>query len=200
VVRSGDIVYPPNGSVTGLVSLKVSVDATGAVRDAAVLRGQPPLTATAQEGVKKWKYAPAVKDGRAVAGEVRVYVVFSPFNPGDVSIASQPLDPQVAPSGTTDSGVFHPAEMKTATNAVYPPNTVASGTVVLDVKVAADGSVEGTRVLGGEAGTPLSGAATRAMRGWALIPGSYGGQAVLTHVSESKKCRSRRARPAPRSG
>lgn len=84
-------------------------------------------------------------------------------------------------SATTDAEIFRPAEVQKATYAVYPANTVASGTVVFDVKVGADGNVAGARVLGGGAGTPVSGAATRAIRGWTFTPGSYR-KAMATRV------------------
>jgi TonB family protein len=182
VLRAGGIQFPANSSVAGLVTLRVRVNGTGAVQEVANVGDLPPLTAAAKEGVKNWTFAAAMKGGSPVEGELRIYVVFNPFNPADVSIPTPPPAPVQAPSGAKDEEVFRPAEAQKATYAVYPANTVASGTVALDVRVGADGSLAGVKVLGGEAGIPLSGAATRAIRGWAFAPGSYSGKAAATRV------------------
>ena len=180
VAKAGSIAYPPNSRTPGMVTLDVSVDATGAVVKIMVARDVPPLTSAAQSAVNGWQFAPAMKGGKAVPGVVRVNVVFNPFNPGDVSIPTQPLP--TPDTGGQLAGVFQPPDVQAASYAVYPVNTVASGTVSLDVKVGADGSVAGTRVLGGEGGTPLSGAATRALRGWTFVPATYQGQAVASRT------------------
>lgn len=180
VARAGNIAYPPNSRTPGMVTLDVSVDASGAVVKMVVARDVPPLTSAAQSAVNGWQFAPAMKGGKTVAGVVRVNVVFNPFNPGDVSIPTQPLP--TPDTGGAVAGKFQPPDVQTAKYAVYPVNTVASGTVVMDVKVGADGSMAGARVLGGEGGTPLSGAATRALQGWSFVPATYAGQAVASHT------------------
>jgi outer membrane biosynthesis protein TonB len=182
VTKAGAIRFPLNSSVTGLVALRVSVDATGVVQGVADSGELPPLTEAAKEGVKVWRFAPAMKAGKPIGGEARVYVVFNPFNPGNVTIPVPPPAVPPLPSGTGDTEVFRPADVQKAIYAAYPTNTVASGTLVLDVKVGADGSMVGATVLGGEAGTPLSGAVTRALRGWKFSGGSYGGKPLVTHV------------------
>jgi TonB family protein len=128
--------------------------------------------------VKGWKFAPAMLGGKPVAGTARINVVFNPFNPGNVDIPNKPL-PTPESAGGEGNGGFRCADVKAAKYAVYPPNTVASGTVVLDVKVGADGSVEGVRLLRG-AGI-LWGAATRALKEWEFVPAKYQGKAVESH-------------------
>jgi outer membrane biosynthesis protein TonB len=182
VTRAGAIQFPANSAVTGLVTLRVSVDATGGVQGVLENGDLPPLTEAAKEGVKSWRFAPAIRAGKPVGGEARVYVVFNPFNPGNVTIPVPPPSVPPLPFGAEDAEVFRPADVQKAIYAAYPTNTVASGTLVLDVKVGADGRVVGARVLGAEAGTPLSGAVTRAIRGWTFSGGSYGGKSVVTHV------------------
>lgn len=180
VAKAGNIAYPPNSQSPGMVTLDVSVDATGAVAKMVVARDVPPLTDAVRSAVNGWQFTPAMKGGQPVRGVARVNVVFNPFNPGNVSIPNKPLPPP--DTGGSVAGVYQPPDVQTANYAVYPVNTVASGTVVLDVKVGADGSVMGARVLGGEGGTPLTGAATRAIRGWSFVPGTYEGQAVVSHT------------------
>jgi TonB family protein len=139
----------------------------------------PPLKGAAENGVKGWKFSPASVGGQPTAGVGRVNVVFNPFNPGGVIIPTKPLAPAEMPEVT--SGGFWPAAVKTAKYAVYPANTVSSGTVVLDVKVGSDGKVANVRVLRGV--RALSGVVTRVIKDWEFVPASYEGRAVESHTS-----------------
>lgn len=179
VASAGDIAYPLNTRTPGMVTLDVSVDASGALQNMAVARDVPPLTSAAESGVKGWKFTPAKVGGQAAAGVERVNVVFNPFNPGDVSIPTKPLPPPEIAEGAT-SGAYRPPDVKTAKYAVYPPNTVASGTVVLEVKVGGSGNVEGVKVVKGVG--VLSTAAEAALKGWEFVPASYEGKAVRSHT------------------
>jgi outer membrane biosynthesis protein TonB len=180
LVRASQIPYPPNTITPGLVTLDVSVDATGAVQKIVAVRDVPPLTDAVRTAVNTWKFTPAVKGGQRVSGVVRVNVVFNPFNPGDVSIPNKPLPPPE--TGASLAGLFQPPDLKTANYATYPVNTVASGTIVLDVKVGVDGSMQGARVLGGGAGGPLTGMATRGVHDWSFAPATYEGQPTVAHT------------------
>ena len=180
LAKAGQIPYPPNTITPGLVTLDVSVDATAAILKIVSIRDVPPLTDAARTALNSWKFTQAVKSGQRVPGVARVNVVFNPFNPGDVSIPNKPLPPPE--TGASLAGIFQPPHVKTANYATYPVNTVASGTVVLDVKVDADGSLQGARVLGGEGGGPLTGMATRAVHNWSFAPATYEGQPIAAHT------------------
>lgn len=178
VAQAVNIAYPPNSQVAGMVTLDVSVDASGVVQKIQAVRDMAPFTSAAENGLKSWKFEPAMVDGQPTGGKARISVVFNPFNPGDVSIPNPPVP---TPENTRGGkGEFRPADVKTAQYAVYPANTVASGTVVLDVKVGGDGSVEGIKVLRGVG--VLAGAATKAVQGWVFVPASYEGKTVRSHA------------------
>ena len=174
---TSDIAYPPQSRTPGMVTLDVSVDGSGAVQKLVAVRDVPPLTSAAESAVNGWKFSPAMQGGQPVPGVVRVNVVFNPFNPGDVSIPNKPLPP--TQTGGAISGVFQPPDVRTANYAVYPPNTVASGTVVLEVKIGPDGSA-GFKVLRGAA--VLSTAATKAITSWVFVPGTYEGKATRSRM------------------
>lgn len=180
LARPSQIPYPPNTITPGLVTLDVNVDATAAILKIVSVRNVPPLTDAARTAVNTWKFTPAVKDGQRVPGVARVNVVFNPFNPGDVSIPNKPLPPPE--TGASLAGIFRPPDLKAANYATYPLNSVASGTVVLDVRVSVDGSVQGARVLGGEGGGPLTAMATRAVHNWSFTPATYEGQPIVAHT------------------
>jgi hypothetical protein len=176
VEQAGDIAYPINSQAPGFVTLDVSVDASGAVQGVAVVRDVPPLTTAAQSAVKGWQYTTATLDGQGVAGTVRVDVAFNPYNPGGVGLPGETLQP--ASGGA--SGDFQPAQLQKAGYATYPPNTVASGTVVLVVHVGHDGKVRGVNAVRGKGA--LYGAAMTAARAWVFAPATYKGNAVGSDV------------------
>jgi outer membrane biosynthesis protein TonB len=174
---TSDIAYPPQTRTPGMVTLDVSVDGSGAVQNIVAVRDVRPLTSAVESAVNGWKFSPAMQGSQSVPGVVCVDVVFNPFNPGNVSIPNKPLPPPK--TGGTVSGVFQPPDVTTANYAVYPPNTVASGTVVLDVKVGPDGSA-GFKILRG-AGV-LATAVTSAIKTWVFVPGTYEGKPVTSHM------------------
>jgi len=67
---------PPRGFVTGNVVLDAVVDSTGHVKSMKVLSGPESLRNAAIEALKKYKYAPAMQNGKAVAGHVQATVQF----------------------------------------------------------------------------------------------------------------------------
>jgi TonB family protein len=82
-----------------------------------------------------------------------------------------------APStGQTESPQLEPVEVVSAEPASYPPNTVASGTVILEVTVSAAGEIEHIRVVRDI--PPLTQAAERALRQWKFRPAKLNGTPV----------------------
>jgi TonB family protein len=178
IARGGDVAFPVNTAITGMVTLEVSVGPGGGVEKVHTVVDTPPLTEAATSAVKNWKYSPATLNGAPVAGVVDVNVVFNPFNPGGAGIANGSAMPEDGLEWS--KGDFHPAQVKSATFAVFPANTVTSGTVVILAKVGGDGNLVGARVLKG-AGV-LSAAATRALGGWRFAPATYKGAAVESYL------------------
>jgi TonB family protein len=180
ITAVSDIPYPVNASATGLVTLQVSVDATGNVQEVQVVRDVPPLTDAAVTAVKKWQFTAAQLNGNPVAGRLRVNAVFNPFNPGGVAIPSKALE-VIEATGGGGAGEFRPAKATAATYATYPVNTVVSGTVVLDVTVGKDGKVASQKVIHGVA--PLATASIEAVKSWQFQAAKYKGTAVASHVA-----------------
>jgi len=179
VTRAGDIVFPVNSAVTGLVTLGISVDSTGALQNVAVVRDLPPLTRAAQNGLSNWKFTPATKAGVSAAGDIRVHMVFNPYNPGgtEIQVGSQPT-PNYSAGGVDPD--FQPAQLASSGYAQYPENTVAGGTVVALLNVDAQGVVGGVRVIRGLG--PLSGSVMRAVTSWKFTAATYKGTAMASVV------------------
>jgi TonB family protein len=177
IMSASDIAYPPDASTTGLVAVDVSVDASGNEQSAKVVQDVPPLTGAVVAAVKTWAFSAAQLNGSAVAGRMRVNVVFNRFNPGGVGLPSGGLQPEDPAKG---AGVFVPARVTSAHYANYPVNTVEYGAVVLDVHVGKGGKVDRVKVVRGT--DPLASAASAAVKSWKFAAATYEGNAVSSHV------------------
>ncbi len=177
IAQAGDIGYPINAKTPGFVTVDVRVDATGAVQNVIVIRDLPPFTEGTVAAVKTWQFTPAMVEGQGVPGTVRVEAVFNPYNPSGVGLPGLSLQPPAAGA----VGDFQPADLSQASYAKYPPNTVANGTVVLQMHVGRDGQIHGVVAVRGKGG--LIGAATAAVKSWGFTPAKYKGKAVSSDVA-----------------
>ena len=176
VAQASDIPYPLNTRTPGFVTLDAIVDSSGTLQKTFVVRDVPPLTDAVQDSVKNWQFSPAMEGGQAVAGMVPITVAFNPFNPSGVGLPGAPLQPPDSSAG----GNFHPATLQSASYAIYPPNTVAYGTVVLQLHIGSDGKVHKVTPIGGK--PELSTPSIAAAKTWAFSPASYKGKAVGSDV------------------
>jgi TonB family protein len=79
LVQPVNPVYPPDAMrnyITGDVKLDAVVEADGRMGAMSVLSGPAPLRAAAMEALKKYKYAPAMQNGKGVASHVKVTIKF----------------------------------------------------------------------------------------------------------------------------
>jgi hypothetical protein len=90
-----------------------------------------------------------------------------------LSLAQRP-DPTKEPQ-------FEPAEVTSAVEAPYPPNSVAAGTVVFEVTLSAAGEIESIRRVRQVAS--LTEAAERALKQWRFRPATLDGKPVRSKTS-----------------
>jgi TonB family protein len=84
--------YPPQAiskGIEGSVQLRASISAAGAVQSVSVLGGPTMLTSSAVDAVRSWRYTPTLLDGKPVATEADIAIVF--WLPAD-SKANRPKD------------------------------------------------------------------------------------------------------------
>jgi len=177
VATATEIAYPLNTTTTGMVSLLLTLDASGTVQNTLVLQDTPPLTAAAQAGVQNWTFKAAMFHGKAVAASLPVHVVFNPYNPGGASLVSGGLTrPTMLPTG--GGGV--PPQILLASYAIYPANTVATGTVVLSARIDKSGHATQLKVVHGA--HPLTDAAIAAVQQWGFRPATSAGSPVAGRI------------------
>jgi TonB family protein len=178
VASAREISYPMNTTTVGMVSLLLTLDATGTVQNTIVLQDTPPLTAAAQASVQNWKFKAASVHGKPTPALLPVYIVFNPYNPAGTAPVSGGLTapPAMRPNG----GSAVPPQVRLAAYAMYPANTVATGTVVLSVKVDKWGHSTGVKFVQGA--PPLTDAAEAVVQQWGFQPATSGGQPVAGRV------------------
>jgi TonB family protein len=177
VQNTNDILYPPNTTVTGLVTLVLSLADTGRVQNVQMAHDTPPLTSAAQSSLQTWTFKAALANGKPVGLQLPVNVVFNPYNPGGTEITGLAITP--APS-TAGSSSFVPAQIIAASYALYPSDSLAIGTVVLSLTISKTGQVQKVRVARDVAA--LSPAALAAVKSWKYAPATLNGQPISSRL------------------
>jgi len=176
VTNAGNIPYPIDAMVYGIVTLTVNLNAAGQIQNVQVLRDIPPLTDAAVTAVNNWMFKAGTLDGSPVISSLNVSVVFNPGNAQGQNLTLPPvnLSPPTNPPG------YLPAEIAAATYASYPVDSVATGSVVLDVII--DRSNDIKKVIPIHAVPSLTSQATSALQGWTINSATYQGKAVKSNV------------------
>jgi outer membrane biosynthesis protein TonB len=164
VTVASDIPYPVDNIASGLVSLAVNVTAGGQVQNVEVVRGISGLTAVATNAVNTWSFSPGKLDGNAVPSTINVQVI---FNPGTLQDQNLPLSPGALVTPPLPAG-YVPPQMAQASYAVYPPNSVATGTVVLGLLINKFSNVKNATPI--RSVPSLTEAALAAVKNWTINP------------------------------
>jgi outer membrane biosynthesis protein TonB len=164
VTAAGDIPYPIDNIASGLVSLAVNVSAGGQAQNVDVVRGISGLSGVATNAVSTWSFSPGKLDGAAVPSTINVQVI---FNPGALPSQNLPLPPGALLSPPLPAG-YMPPQMAQASYAVYPPNSVGTGTVVLTLMINKFSEVKEVTPI--RSVPSLTEAAIAAVKNWTVNP------------------------------
>jgi TonB family protein len=144
IASATDIPFPPNSIAVGVVTLSLSLDASGKIQNIEVQRDVPSLTSVVQDAVKTWTFTPARYKGSPIPSSLSVSAVFQPNQLTTAPNGGMILAPPNAPP-TVDRYV--PPQITAASFAAYPSNSVGQGTVILDVTIDKSGNVAGVRAV-----------------------------------------------------
>jgi TonB family protein len=140
------IEYPEGQTGSANVMLELTLDATGQVRSAQVIDGDPMFAAAALHAVERWRFAPATRGGQNVPARIRYTIRFEP-----------PLERTPKPAPETPVAA-RPSLSPRAPLAATPLEALPID-VVVEGERAAPGSVtvtrEEARELPGSFGDPL---------------------------------------------
>ena len=165
------IASPPIAPVqtvsTGIVILDGTVNRDGRLINVRVLQGTNPFIQPSLQAIREWMFGPA----EALRQEERISVTFIYRARGILAQAphefvlggAAPLEGDRPPAPTT---IVDPG---------YPVNSVGQGSVIVQARVSAQGTVERTTVVRPE--PSLTDAAVDAVKRWKFAPASRGGEA-----------------------
>lgn len=145
--------YPPNASAGGTVVAVLHVSA-GSVDRMDILQGDEPFVPPVRSALGGWRF----KDPE----DSNVLVVVD-FRTPNLYLAGSP-DRKIAP-GRSVPGLAYPERV---VDPVYPPNSLAEGSAVLDLDLSETGSVSKVRIVQGL--DSLTGACVSAVREWLFVP------------------------------
>jgi TonB family protein len=178
VASTSEIAYPVNTTTTGMVSLLLRLDTSGSVQNTLVLQDTPPLTAAAQSAVQNWKFKAASVQGNATESLLPIYIVFNPYNPAGTAPVVGGLNSPRAMNPNGGSAL--PPQVRLASYAMYPANTVATGTVVLAVSINKSGHTTEIKPVRGA--HPLTDAAVEVVKQWGFQPATLNGEPVSGRI------------------
>jgi hypothetical protein len=167
ITAAGEIPYPVENIASGLVSVSVNLTETGQVQDVQVVRDIPGLTEVVTSFVKTWTFVPGKLNGKPVPSTINVQVVFNPGVPQTQPLQVQPGNLVTPPN---PPGYITP-EIAAASYAVYPPNSVANGAVVLDVVIDKYSEVKKPTAI--RPVPSLTAPAIAAVKTWTVNPGTF---------------------------
>jgi TonB family protein len=164
-----------------------TVHADGGVADvSAVTFSRPEFGRAAVEGVRKWRFEPASKDGRKPFQRLEVPITFSVYVNDEAAASGNPAHaPTNSPKVRSEVRPIYPSRMKAAG---------VQGTVVVDFVVTKKGDVSEARVLSvttspelrgqalREAESQFGAAALSAVNQWKFQPGVSAGEPVDTQM------------------
>jgi TonB family protein len=131
-----------------------------------VLQGTNPFIQPSLQAIREWMFGPA----EALQQEERISVIFIYRARGILAQAPH----EFVLGGAALEGDRPPAPT-TIVDPGYPVNSVGQGSVIVQVQVSAQGTVERTNVVRPE--PSLTDAAVDALKRWKFAPASRGGEA-----------------------
>jgi Gram-negative bacterial TonB protein C-terminal len=176
VTSASEIPYPVEVLASGLVTLALNISVAGQPPDVQVLRDIPGLTSLTSSIVKGWKFSPGKLDGNPAPSTITVEVV---FNPGDSLNQNLKIAP-VAPTPPPFPAGYLPPEVAVGSFALYQPNSVGVGAVVLDVTIDKYGAVKRTDVIRDV--PSLTPEAIAAVKRWTINPATFNGKAIISKL------------------
>jgi len=131
--------------VDGLFVLDVSLDDDGTIQKVDALRNPCAMVGAAKTSVHGWTFKPASKDGKPAPSRMTVSFVYRPANNGIAAAAPpQAFSPVLPPdrSESTAHGNYVPVGVLSFAYPEYPANSVAWGSLVVQLTVDDSGAVK----------------------------------------------------------
>jgi Gram-negative bacterial TonB protein C-terminal len=152
VASAGDTYVPYQVVLDGLFVLDVSIDAEGTIQGIDALRDPGSMLGAAKTSVRQWKFRPAWKfqkasrEGTSAPSRMTVSFLYRPPNYGNAAAVPPKQFSSVVP---TEHDNYAPVGVLSFAYPAYPVNSVAWGSVVVQLTVDSSGEVKGVDFLHG---------------------------------------------------
>jgi TonB family protein len=190
IVKQTQPVYPAQalqGKISGTVVLHAVVAADGSVKELQYVSGPPHLFKSAMEAVRDWKYQQTLFDGEPIEIDTTISLDYQLIGSGQgkvlAGVEQQPKETPPQPAQQARriplGGKMLEAELIKKIEPVYPEKAKAAGitgTVVLQVIIATDGSVQEVKYVSGP--PELMQPAVDAVKQWKYKPMQLDGKPV----------------------
>lgn len=183
VASVADAYLPYEVVYDGFVVLEVFLDKDGTLVETKTLRDPGAMTPAALASVNAWKFHPASGGDRTLPSAATVVFVYRPRDNGPAPVLAPKNFKPVLPDAQvhTDGGRdYIPPGVVSVAYPDYPVNSVAWGSVVVQVTVNAEGKAENPGVLYGTA--PFKDLALKALEKWRFQPATLEGKPVLSQI------------------
>jgi protein TonB len=182
VVSVSDAYLPYQVVFDGLVVLDVSLDEQGKIVGTKALRDPGAMVPAAVSSLRTWKFVPSLLGQTAVPSEMTVAFLYRPPNNGPAA----PLPPKdfkpVLPQSQEHPRIdYVPAGIVSFVYPDYPLNSVAWGSVVVQITVNTLGQIEDTKVLHGM--EPFTPYAVGALQKWKFQPATLNGKPLSSQIA-----------------
>ena len=180
VTVAGDILYPFEVVTSGLVTLSLTINDDGRPPsewvDGRDIEGLTPLVSSV---VTHWTYSPGTIDGDSTRSTINIEVVFNPADTVGGKLRVPPVASTLSLFPRFPRG-YVPPDVVAGSYASYPVNSLASGTVVLDVTVDNNGIIKKIGVIRDV--PSLAPAAIAAVREWTIKPAILLSKAITSRL------------------
>jgi TonB family protein len=181
VASAGDVYVPYQVVVDGLFVLDVSLGDDGAIQKVDALRDPGAMLGAAKTSVRNWKFQPASEESRSAPSRMTVSFLYRPPT-GGLASAVPPKDfsPVLPPdqSESSEHRNYVPVGVLSFAYPEYPVNSVASGSVVVQLTVDSSGEVKGVDFLHRMEG--FNSFVSEALKKWRFQAATFNGKSITS--------------------
>ncbi len=176
-ISVGEISLPSAPGAIGTVVLNAVVVEEGKPQSIEIRRGISGLTELATAAVKDWTFSPAIFKGKPVTSRIAVAVTYSPPGAFPETVSLPPPTPQ---NDEAIQAEFQPPEVIGAEFVLYPVDSNAAGTVVLEVDLNKEGVPGEVKIL--KDLPPLTSQAQKTLPKWRFRAATDNGRPVPSKI------------------
>lgn len=182
-MSAGDAYIPYQIVTDGLFVLDVGLNDDGGIQSIDALRNPGSMLDAAKTSVRGWKFRPASRDGKPVPSRLTAAFVYRPANYGNAgAVPPKNFVPVIPPdqSSTEERSEYVPAGILSFDYPDYPANSVAWGSVVVQVTVNGAGDVTDVKFLHSMAN--FNNLGLNALKKWRFRAAIFKGKPVTAKV------------------